>query len=259
MKGYLNKLFNISGKVVAITGAGGHLCSAIAIGMAKAGAKIVAMDIRTHKLNSVAQETERAGSECLCLEIDVTQKTQFEKTLSKALKQFGKVDVLINGSGINSPSPVMEISELEWMNILDVNTKGTLFGCQVYGAHMIERKYGSIINISSVSSGPPLSKAFTYSVSKAGVKNLTQNLAREWAPYNVRVNVLRPGFFPTEWNRKHFITKERERAILRHTPMNRFGESEELVGAVIWLGSDASKFVTGAEITVDGGFTAMTI
>ena len=124
---------------------------------------------------------------------------------------------------------------------------------------MVQRGGGSIINISSASSGPPLSKAFAYSVSKAGVKNLTQNLAREWAPHNVRVNALRPGFFPTEWNRKNFITREREAAILSHTPMNRYGEPEELLGAVIWLSSDASRFVTGAEIAVDGGFTAMTI
>ncbi|MCG2722172.1 MAG: SDR family oxidoreductase, partial [Thermodesulfovibrionales bacterium] len=211
------------------------------------------------KLETVEREIRNAGGECLCLPIDVRYKSGFEMTLSRALKRFGKVDVLINGSGINSPSPIMEISPEEWDGILDVNLKGTLLGCQVYGAHMLERRTGSIINISSASSGPPLSKAFTYSVSKAGVKNLTQNLAREWAAYNVRVNALRPGFFPTEWNRKNFISAEREKAILGHTPMNRYGKPEELLGAVIWLGSDASSFVTGAEISVDGGFTAMTI
>jgi NAD(P)-dependent dehydrogenase (short-subunit alcohol dehydrogenase family) len=115
------------------------------------------------------------------------------------------------------------------------------------------------VTIASASSGPPLSKAFTYSVAKAGVKNLTQNLAREWATSNVRVNALRPGFFPTEWSMKHFITPEREAAILGHTPMRRYGVPAELVGAVLWLLSDAASFVTGAEIPVDGGFTAMTI
>jgi NAD(P)-dependent dehydrogenase (short-subunit alcohol dehydrogenase family) len=132
-------------------------------------------------------------------------------------------------------------------------------GCQVFGRHLVEQRSGSIINISSASSGPPLSKAFTYSAAKAAIRNLSQNLAREFAPFNVRVNALRPGFFPTEWSMKHFITKEREAAILGHTPMGRYGRPAELVGAVIWLFSDASSFVTGAEIEVDGGFTAMTI
>ena len=124
---------------------------------------------------------------------------------------------------------------------------------------MVSNGYGSIINITSASAGPPLSKAFTYSVAKAGIKNLTQNLGREWGTKGVRVNALRPGFFPTEWNKKNFITTERERAILSHTPMARYGEPRELVGAVLWLASDASSFVTGAEITVDGGFSCMTI
>ena len=124
---------------------------------------------------------------------------------------------------------------------------------------MLDRGNGSIINISSASAGHPCLKAFSYSVAKAGIYNLTQNLGREWAKKGVRVNALRPGFFPTEWNRKNFISKEREAAILGHTPMERFGEPNELVGAILWLASDASCFVTGAEITVDGGFSCMTI
>jgi len=124
---------------------------------------------------------------------------------------------------------------------------------------MLEKGRGSIINISSASAGPPLSKAFTYSVTKAGVRNLTQNLAREWATKGVRVNALRPGFFPTEWSKKHFIDEARNKAILGHTPMGRYGQPDELVGAALWLASDASSFVTGAEIAVDGGFTCMTI
>ena len=124
---------------------------------------------------------------------------------------------------------------------------------------MLKNNSGSIINISSASAGPPLSKAFTYSASKAGIKNLTQNLGREWGEKGVRVNALRPGFFPTEWNKKNFITKDREIKILGHTPMNRYGKPEELIGAVLWLSSDASSFVTGAEIAVDGGYSCMTI
>ena len=124
---------------------------------------------------------------------------------------------------------------------------------------MVNKGSGSIINISSASAGPPLSKAFTYSVSKAGIKNLTQNLGQEWGQNGVRVNAIRPGFFPTEWNKKNFITKKRENQILNHTPMKRFGLPSELVGAVLWLASDASKFVTGSEVSVDGGFSCMTI
>lgn len=115
------------------------------------------------------------------------------------------------------------------------------------------------MNMSSASSGPPLSKAFAYSAAKSGIKNLTQNIAREWAKEGVRINALRPGFFPTEWSRKNFITKERESQILGHTAMGRYGEPHELVGATLWLASDGAKFVTGAEIAVDGGFSCMTI
>ena len=134
-----------------------------------------------------------------------------------------------------------------------------MLACQVYGEYMVNKKKGSIINFSSVSSGPPLSKAFAYSVSKAGVKNLTQNLAREWASKGVRVNAIRPGFFPTEWSKKNFIDKQRHNSIINHTPMKRYGNPKELVGAFFWLASDTSSFVTGADITVDGGFTIKTI
>ena len=142
---------------------------------------------------------------------------------------------------------------------MDSQIKGTFLGCQVYGAHMIEQGTGNIINISSASAGPPLSRAFTYSAAKAAIKNLTQNLAREWATKGVRVNAIRPGFFPTKWNLENFIDEDRKKSILNHTPMRRYGKPSELVGAVFWLASDASNFVTGAEITVDGGFSCMTV
>ena len=165
----------------------------------------------------------------------------------------------MNGAGINGPTPFLELGLEEWYAILDSQITGTFLGCQVFGGYMVEKGRGAIINISSASAGPPLSKAFTYSVAKAGIKNLTQNLGREWATKGVRVNAIRPGFFPTEWNRKNFITPEREAAILGHTPMARYGEPNELIGATLWLASDAASFVTGAEIAVDGGFSCMTI
>jgi NAD(P)-dependent dehydrogenase (short-subunit alcohol dehydrogenase family) len=153
----------------------------------------------------------------------------------------------------------LEITEEEWECIIRVNLKGIFLACQIFGKQMLGQKSGSIINISSASSGPPLSKVYTYAVSKAGLNNLTQNLAREWGTKGVRVNAIAPGFFPAAQNRK-LLTKERTEDIFRHTPMKRFGESEELIGATLWLASEkASSFVTGAIVWVDGGFSAMTI
>ena len=256
---YIDKLFNLDGKVAVVIGAGGHLCSEMARDLANAGCAIILLDANISGAENVASKIRDDGGRAIALKIDVAQKQDFERCLKKTLNEFDRVDVLINGAGINAPTPFLEIREEEWDHILAVNLKGTLFGCQVFGRQMLEQGSGSIINISSASAGPPLSKAFTYSVSKAGIRNLTQNLAREWATQGVRVNALRPGFFPTDWNKEHFITPEREQAILGHTPMARYGKPNELVGAVLWLGSDAASFVTGAEITVDGGFSAMTI
>lgn len=256
---YIDNLFNLSGKVAVITGAAGFLCSEMALGFHRAGCSIALLDLDIAKAEEVAEKIRDEGGKALCLGIDVSQKQDFERCLEQILEEFGRVNVLINGAGINAPTPVLEIKEDEWDNIMAVQLKGTLFGCQVFGEQMLKQGSGSIINISSASAGPPLSKAFTYSVAKAGIKNLTQNIAREWAEKGVRVNALRPGFFPTEWSKEHFITPERKQAILGHTPMGRYGSPNELVGAVLWLASNAASFVTGAEIAVDGGFSAMTI
>ncbi len=259
MADYLSGLFGLENKVGAVVGAAGLLCSEMASSLAKSGVKVAVVDRDEAGAKRVTDAIVSEGGVATYFSMDVTRKSEHEGLLAAVIQLYGKVDILINGAGINAPTPILDITENEWQNILDTNLKGTLLGCQVFGKHMIENKAGSIINMSSASSGPPLSKAFTYSVSKAGVKNLTQNLAREWAPYNVRVNALRPGFFPTEWSQKNFITADRERSILGHTPMGRYGVPQELVGAILWLSSDAASFVTGAEIAVDGGFTAMTI
>ena len=257
---YLNKLFNLKGKVAAVIGGGGYLCSKMSIGLAKAGCKLAILDLRLKKAKKVCNEIILEGfSETIALSIDVSNKESHERALKDIVKKFGRVDILINGAGINSSSPFLEIDSNEWYSIINSQLTGTFYGCQVFGKHMLKNNSGSIINISSASAGPPLSKAFTYSVSKAGIKNLTQNLGREWGEKGIRVNAIRPGFFPTEWNKKNFITKEREKKILGHTPMNRYGEPDELIGAILWLSSDASSFVTGAEIAVDGGYSCMTI
>ena len=259
MADYLSSLFGLQGKVAALTGAGGFLVSAMAAALAKAGVRVALLDIDVGAAAKVATGIQADGGDAFAGALDVTQKLDFERALGDILARYGDVDILVNGAGINAPTRFLEIPLEEWNRILAVQLTGTMLGCQVFGAHMVARKKGVIVNISSASAGPPLSKAFTYSVAKAGVKNLTQNLAREWATGGVRVNALRPGFFPTEWSKQHFLSADRVRAILDHTPMRRFGEPRELVGAVLWLCSDAASFVTGAEIAVDGGFSAMTI
>ena len=228
----------LRGKVAAVIGGKGHLCSVLSRAMRKAGARVVILDL----------------PEC-----DVTSKQSLIRCRDRILKEYGAVDILLNGAGTNAPTPFLKISTEEIRRILGVHVEGLIYACQVFGEAMVKRRKGSIINFASVSSGPPLSKAFVYSAAKAGVANITQNLAREWAPYNVRVNALKPGFFPTEWSLKNFIDADRKRKILGHTPMARFGKPQELAGAVLWLASDEASFVTGSIVAVDGGFTAMTI
>ena len=259
MTSFVENLFALKGKVAAVTGGGGYLCGEMARGLAQAGCKLAVMDIRLEKADTVAQEIIALGGEAIGIELDAADKDSFKSGLAQTIDAFGGADILINGAGINAPTPFLEIEIDEFQAVMNSQITSTLLGCQVFGEYMLAQGKGSIINISSASAGPPLSKAFTYSVAKAGIKNLTQNLGREWGTQGVRVNAVRPGFFPTEWNQKNFITPDREAAILGHTPMNRYGEVSELVGGVIYLASDASSFVTGSELTVDGGFSCMTI
>lgn len=257
---YIDKLFNLKDKVVGVIGAGGHLCSEMAKAFARSGCKVAIIDLRIEKALKVEREINNEGfSETISLNLDVAQKKQHFKVLQAILNKFGRLDILINGAGINGSTPYLDIKDDEWNAIMDSQIKGTFLGCQVYGEYMLKQGKGNIINISSASAGPPLSKAFTYSAAKAAIKNLTQNLGREWGTKGVRVNAIRPGFFPTEWNLKNFIDDDRKNAILGHTAMKRFGTPDELTGAILWLASDASSFVTGAEITVDGGYSCMTI
>ena len=257
---YIDQLFNLKGKVAGVIGAGGHLCSEMARSYARAGCKVAIIDLRIEKALKVEKEINEEGfKETLVLELDVTQKEQHSQVLEAIVNKFGTLDIMINGAGINGSTPYIDITENEWNSIMDSQIKGTFLGCQVYGDYMLKKGKGNIINISSASAGPPLSKAFTYSVAKAAIKNLTQNLGREWGTQGVRVNAIRPGFFPTDWNLKNFIDEDRKKSILGHTAMQRFGVPDELSGAILWLASDASSFVTGAEITVDGGYSCMTI
>ncbi len=256
---YLRSVFSLEGKVAAVMGAGGHLCSIMALALSKAGAKVACLDKDEQAAQRVVQEIRAEGGQSFARYIDVTDPQTHRKGLADILSEYGKVDILINGAGINAPTSFFEITLEEWHAILDSHVTATFLACQIFGKHMVGQKKGSIINISSMAAGPPLSKAFAYSVAKSGIRNLTQNLAREWAVEGVRVNALRPGFFPTQWSMKNFINPDRQKSILSHTPMGRYGKPQELVGAVLWLASDAAGFVTGSEVSVDGGFSCMTI
>lgn len=258
---FLDDLFGLNDKVAVVIGGSGVLGGAIAEGFARAGARVAVLGGTKEKAENRAKNIQKnLKGEAVAIQIDASSKEDLLRARDEILTKWQRIDILVNAPGINSTTPFFEISEKEWHRILDVNLKSIFLACQVFGEPLIELKSGaSIINISSVSSEPPLSKVFTYGISKAGVNNLTQFLAREWAESNVRVNAIVPGFFPAEQNRK-VLTEERRRQILGHTPMSRFGEADELVGAAIWLASGkASSFVTGSIIWVDGGFSATTI
>jgi len=256
---YLADLFSLDGKRAAVIGGGGVLAGAMAIALARAGAKVAILDLNPDAAQARADAITEAGGEALAIKVDAASKADLLAACEQMDQAWGGTDILINAPGLNSATPFFEITEQEWEKLIAVDLKSVFLACQVFGKGMVERKSGSVINISSTSSGPPLSKVFTYGVAKGGVNQVTQFLAREWAPAGVRVNALLPGFFPAEQNRK-LLTEERTAKIYGHTPMGRFGEADELLGAVLYLASDkASGFVTGVLLRVDGGFAAMTI
>jgi NAD(P)-dependent dehydrogenase (short-subunit alcohol dehydrogenase family) len=256
----INDLFSLEGKVAVAVGAGGVLAGEMARGFAGAGADVVIVDLNPDTANARAEEVRQIGRKAIACRADVSKKADLEDALKATLDAFGHVDILLNAAGINSGTPFFEIEESEWQRIIDVDLRSVFLGCQVFGKAMVDAgNGGSIINISSVSSGPPLSKVFTYGVAKGGVNQITQFLARELAQHRVRVNAIVPGFFPAEQNRR-ILTDERVAQVMGHTPMKRFGEAHELVGAAIYLASEkAASFVTGAILRVDGGFLSMTI
>lgn len=257
---YLTNLFALRDKVAVVIGGTGELCGAMAEGLAGAGAEVVLVGRNADKAAARLEQIKSSGGKGSFIAAEATSKAELESLCNEVLKRHGNIDVVINGAGINSATPFFDITEEEFDRILRVNLKSVFLGCQVFGKYLVERgQGGSIINLGSMSGLLPLSRVFTYSASKAAVHNLTRNLAREWAPFKVRVNTLVPGFFPAEQNRK-VLTPDRVAKIMSHTPMNRFGEARELIGATLLLASDtAGSFITGVEMVVDGGFSAMTI
>ncbi|ADE55874.1 SDR family oxidoreductase [Coraliomargarita akajimensis] len=256
---YLHSLYSLDGKVAVVIGGTGELCGAMAEGLAAAGAETVLVGRSEEKAKARLETIEAAGGKAYFEKVDVNSKASIQSLLEAVLEKSGKIDILVNGAGVNSPTPIFDIEEDEFDQILNTNLKAVLFASQVFGKYLVERgEGGSIINIGSMSGIIPLSRVFTYSATKAAVHNLSKNLAREWAEAKVRVNTIVPGFFPAEQNRK-VLTPDRVASIMGHTPANRFGEAHELIGATLLLASDASSFMNGAELVVDGGYASMTI
>ena len=246
----------LNGKVAVVIGGTSGIGRAIAHGLAEAGADVVPTSRRMEQVEQAAHEIEERGRRTLRTASDVSDRASLENVLDESIKVLGKVDILVNSAGRTKRAPTLAFTEEDWGSILETNLTGTLRACQVFGRHMIEREYGRIINIASLSSFVALYEVAAYSASKAAVASLTKSLAVEWAAHGVNVNAIAPGVFRTALNQKLLDDTERGREFLLRTPMKRFGRVEELVGASIFLASDAASFVTGEVLVVDGGFLA---
>jgi NAD(P)-dependent dehydrogenase (short-subunit alcohol dehydrogenase family) len=255
---FLTSLFGLQGQTAVVVGGAGVLGGAIAEGLAKAGANIVLSGREPERGNAAAAAIAKLGVKASFVVTEATKRESMQNLLAQTLDRHGKVDILVNCAGVNSSTPYEQITDDDWQRVIDGILTSTQLGCQIFAPQMASQADGgSILNIGSVTAHLPLSRVFAYSAAKAAVVNLTKNLAREYAPKNVRVNVLCPGFFPAEQNRK-ILDAKRVDNILKQTPMARFGEPHELVGAALLLCSrQAGSYITGATLYADGGFTAM--
>ncbi|MBC7190434.1 SDR family oxidoreductase [Candidatus Aerophobetes bacterium] len=259
----INSLFDLRGRVAIVTGAASGLGRAMAIGLAKAGADIVVADINADSASETSELIRETGQKSIVVGVDVTDSRQVDKMVKETLHEFGKVDILINSAGIVRSSeeraPLEEVSEADWNRMIQVNLTGTFLCAQRVGREMIKQRRGKIINIASMS-GMIVNKGLTgvgvYCVSKAGVIMLTKALAVEWAKYNINVNCISPGYMKTPMTQKTRSNPVLSKIQLEMTPLQRYGEPEEIVGAAIFLSSDASSFMTGSNIVIDGGYTA---
>jgi NAD(P)-dependent dehydrogenase (short-subunit alcohol dehydrogenase family) len=250
------QLFSLEGKVAVVTGGTSGIGRALSLGLADAGADVIATARRQQLVDDTATEIESRGRKALRVASDVGDRTSLEKLLANTLERFGKVDILVNCAGIIKRTPTLDMPEADWTNILNTNLTGTLRACQVFGRPMLERGSGRIINIASLNSFVALNEVAAYAASKAGVASLTRSLAVEWSKKRVTVNAVAPGVFRTDLNAQLLDSTPRGQELLMRTPMGRFGKTEELVGAVVYLASDSASFVTGQILVVDGGFLA---
>jgi NAD(P)-dependent dehydrogenase (short-subunit alcohol dehydrogenase family) len=248
-------LFDLSGKTAVVAGGTSGIGRTLALGLADAGADVVVVGRREGAVHDAAGAIEARGRRTLRLTADVTDPASLEAVRRSCLQAFGSVDILIAAAGVSARVNTLAMEDADWRRIIDTNLTGTFNACRVFGSGMVARGSGRVITVASLSSFLGFNQVAAYTASKSGVAGLTRALAVEWAPHGVTVNGIAPGVFITDLNR-HIVGSERGQELLMRTPMGRFGELDELVGAAVFLASDAASFVTGQLIAVDGGFLA---
>lgn len=248
-------LFDLTGRVAVVVGGTSGIGRAVALGLADAGADVVATGRRRENVDAVAADIVARGRRTISMCADVADAASLTALRDACLRDLGGIDILVAAAGVTKRVPTLQMADADWHRIIDTNLTGVMRACQVFGAPMVERKRGRVITIASLASFVGLHEVAAYTASKAGVAGLTRALAVEWAPHGVTVNAIAPGVFETDMNRE-LLKSGRGQEFLMRTPMKRFGKIEELVGAAVFLASDAGNFVTGQLIAVDGGFLA---